>query len=395
MAVEGTLDLFQLPEILQVISQQKKTGILTVQRPQDIVAVSFLSGRIVAVDSLNQPLEEGLAKVLLAEGTMTAADLARASADHEAAGKRLVDYLVEKGYLDRAQLLAALRLQTFRLLEHLLGWQEGDFKFFSGDEVSYEEGFQPISVEDLLIRSIQQAESARPAVPVRPRPAAPAPPAPSGEAGPAVSPPIESPTRPDLRIVARAVEEETVRHAGPVAPPVEPPAPREEAASPFRRMVAEDRSDALPKGARAGKLLAFGLAAATFAVAALGPASLSLPLPWQDRERESLEREQRAALFLKVDRAAKTYFLVRGQFPDRLADLVDAHLLTAGDLVDPSGGDLGYVAAAESYRIYPLRNRQPLTDAEVDESITGNFLLDPEFSSGRSESESVPLVLID
>ena len=46
MAVEGTLDLFQLPEILQLISQQQKTGILTVQGQNDIVAISFLSGKI-------------------------------------------------------------------------------------------------------------------------------------------------------------------------------------------------------------------------------------------------------------------------------------------------------------------------------------------------------------
>jgi hypothetical protein len=160
-------------------------------------------------------------------------------------------------------------------------------------------------------------------------------------------------------------------------------------------MVAEDRSDALPKGAKAGKLLAFALAAAVVAVAALVPTALPLPLPWQDRDRESLLRDQRAALFLKVDRAAKTFFLVRGQFPDHLTDLVEAHLLASEDLTDPSGAEIGYLASAESYRIYPLRGGAPLTDAEVDESITGNFLLDPEFSSGRAESESVPLVLID
>ena len=53
MAVEGTLDLFRLPEILQVISQERKTGILTVQGADDIIAVSFLQGRIVAADALN------------------------------------------------------------------------------------------------------------------------------------------------------------------------------------------------------------------------------------------------------------------------------------------------------------------------------------------------------
>src|SRR5436305_7372153 len=180
MAVEGTLDLFKLPEILQLISQQKKTGILTVQGQQDIVAISFLNGRIVAADALSQTLEEGLAQVLVREGMITPSDLHKAAGEHQAAGGRLIDVLVERRYLERAQLLQALRLQTWRLLEQLLRWNEGDFKFYSGDEVSYEEGFNPISVEELLIHSLPATPppAARPAPAPRPIPAPPPAPAP-------------------------------------------------------------------------------------------------------------------------------------------------------------------------------------------------------------------------
>jgi Domain of unknown function (DUF4388) len=169
MSVEGSLDLFSLPEILQMISQQGKTGILTIQGQQDIVAISFLAGRIVAADSLAHTVEEGLAKLLVGEGLLSAAELARAGAEHQASGGRLLDLLVERRYLTRPQLLAALRLQTIRQLEALLRWQAGDFKFYGGDEVSYEEGFQPISVEDLLLRTL--ADFAGPSSPApQPRP---------------------------------------------------------------------------------------------------------------------------------------------------------------------------------------------------------------------------------
>ncbi|HLX06386.1 MAG TPA: DUF4388 domain-containing protein [Thermoanaerobaculia bacterium] len=173
MAVEGSLDLFSLPEILQMISQQGKTGILTIQGQQDIVAISFLSGRIVAADSLAHTIEEGLSKLLVDEGLLSAAELARAAAEHQAGAGRLLDLLVERRYLTRQQLLAALRLQTVRQLEALLRWQEGDFKFYSGDEVSYEEGFEPISVEDLLLRNLadfasRAAQAAPPALQARP-----------------------------------------------------------------------------------------------------------------------------------------------------------------------------------------------------------------------------------
>jgi hypothetical protein len=154
MAVEGSIDLFGLPQILQTISQQGKTGILTVQGQQDIVAVSFLGGRIVAADSLAHTVEEGLSKVLVGEGLLGAAEFARANVENQVLGGRLLDLLVERRYLTRQQLLAALRLHTVRQLEALLRWQEGDFKFYGGDEVSYEEGFDPISVEDLLLRTL-------------------------------------------------------------------------------------------------------------------------------------------------------------------------------------------------------------------------------------------------
>ncbi|HSK78557.1 MAG TPA: DUF4388 domain-containing protein, partial [Thermoanaerobaculia bacterium] len=173
MAVEGTLDLFKLPEILQLISQQQKTGILTVQGQQDIVAISFLNGRIVAADALNQTLEQGLADVLVREGLLSAPEFARASAEHQSSGARLLDVLVERRFVERPQLLHALRLQTYRLLQQLLRWSEGDFKFYSGDEVSYEEGFQPISVEDLLINSLPEVQPPQPAPPPGPRPVPP------------------------------------------------------------------------------------------------------------------------------------------------------------------------------------------------------------------------------
>src|SRR4051794_19429396 len=188
MAVEGTLDLFKLPEILQLISQQKKTGILTVQGQQDIVAISFLNGRIVAADALNQTLEEGLSQILLKEGMISAPDLGRAASEHQSSGVRLIDLLVERRYIERSQLLEALRLQTYRLLQQLLRWNQGDFKFYSGDEVSYEEGFVPISVEELLLNSASFAPQPSPPAPrPQPAPVAPAPVVPA--AAPAPAPP--------------------------------------------------------------------------------------------------------------------------------------------------------------------------------------------------------------
>ncbi|HVR09317.1 MAG TPA: DUF4388 domain-containing protein, partial [Thermoanaerobaculia bacterium] len=214
MAVEGSLDLFSLPEILQMISQQGKTGILTIQGQQDIVAISFLTGRIVAADSLAHTVEEGLAKLLVSEGMLSGAELSRAGVEHHASGGRLLDLLVERRYLTRPQLLGALRLQTVRQLEALLRWQEGDFKFYGGDEVSYEEGFEPISVEDLLLRNLGDFRAPAPA-PAAPAPAArvPAARAPAGQAH--ASPRPVSPSR---GAALTATPAATTEPAGPPVP---------------------------------------------------------------------------------------------------------------------------------------------------------------------------------
>ncbi|HSS79160.1 MAG TPA: DUF4388 domain-containing protein [Thermoanaerobaculia bacterium] len=387
MAVEGTLDLFKLPEILQLISQQKKTGILTVQGQQDIVAISFLNGRIVAADALSQTLEEGLAQVLVKEGMISASDLHRAAAEHQSAGGRLIDLLVERRYLERAQLLQALRTQTWRLLEQLLRWNEGDFKFYSGDEVSFEEGFNPILVEELLINAMPAPAAPAAAVPApRPVPASPPAPAPRSTA-PA---PVARPTAvPDPRPPVRPA---------PAPAAIKPPAPVAQAGEEtgqYRQMRIEPRPPAprgLPWGGRAlALLLALLVAGAVWRV----PDSVMIPFSWQRRERTALARDQRAALYLKIDRAAKTWFLLKGSFPDRLTELVQAGLLSPADLEDPEGYPLRYTANEESYTLQPMDGGKPVPGTEATEAITGNFLLDPEVLTVAPESQAAPLVLLD
>lgn len=421
MAVEGTLDLFKLPEILQLIAQQKKTGILTVQGPHDIVAISFLSGRIVAADALNQSMEEGLARVLLSEGLLSAAELSRASAQHEESGERLIDVLVQRGHITRPRLLGALRLQTYQLVEQLLHWNEGDFKFYSGEEVSYEEAFVPIPVEEILLHAGQEAaqsaerraasasataaasvaapaseRSLAPAVPPRPT-ARPSEPAPRGP----FPAPAATPRRPaDGAAAPRRVPPPT--SASSVATPVAPPAASGEAAGregvvvpmPFRRMQVEESAVGSSHRVAARMLAALAAALVTVLLVRM-PGDLVLPFPWQEGQRTAMARAERAALYLKIDRAAKTFFLLEGHFPDRLAQLERRGLLSPADLRDPLGTPLQYAATAEGYTVQPVDLRgRARQDAESTEGIAGNFLLDPEFLT-HSPDTRPPLVLLD
>lgn len=472
MAVEGTLDLFRLPEILQMISQQNKTGILTVQGQQDIVAVSFLNGRIVAVDALTETVEDGLSEVLVDEGLVSSAEFSRVAAENQAAGGRLLDVLVERGLVSREELLAALRVQTRRQLEKLLRWDQGDFKFYSGDEVSYEEGFEPIVVEDLLLQSLgdfagasepedmsglaalgePEAAPAGPfEVPPRavPLPAAaswpvsqtsPGRPAARGERGEAAQAPaawsMNIPDLPGIDLPAQVSPRERLRaipppagsRAAPAASgqrslPGEPqpsaasgprPVRRDRAplsvvpcpaASPaaaeaalpkrFRKMEIEHPESAVGKPQRVAALaLAAGLAAGLFVVPLLRPLSLAAPFPWQGSERSSVAQQQRLSLYQKIGRAAKTFFLLAGHFPDRLSQLTTAGLLSPLDLQDPQRSPLLYTPREDGYTLQPSEAGKPVSGLETTEGVNGNFLLDPALLVPASSS-TPPVVLLD
>jgi hypothetical protein len=374
MAVEGTLDLFKLPEILQMVAQQRKTGILTIQGQQDIIAISFLNGQIVAADALNQSVEEGLAQILVGEGLMTANDFARAAAEYHASGLRLLDFLVDRLYVARPELLRALRIQTTRLLEQLLRWDKGEFKFYSGDEVSYEEGFTPIPVDEFLFQSAQR----NPGVAAGPRPvpvalqAAPAPPAPAAPAAAAE----EAAARPGLRVVPRSAPGEAERPG------------------PFRKMKVEAPA-AAPARPVVPRLLAAGFALLIVLAVVFRPVAVLLPFPWQERERDALAQDLRSSLYVKIDQAAKTSFLLAGRFPADLESLVEAGLLARADLRDPQGRALRYEPGEESYTLQPFEAGKPVAGTETSEAVTGNFLLDPGILSVPAESAEHPLVLLD
>lgn len=153
MQLEGDLQTTQLAALLRNLSALETTGILTVQSEQDMLAVTFLDGRIVSADAMNQTMEEGLGQVLESQGLVAPETFSRLAEEQQSSGGRLVDLLLDKRLVHREQLLQAIRLQTYRLLLRLLTWRDGEYNVFIGEEISYEDGIEPISIEELLVRA--------------------------------------------------------------------------------------------------------------------------------------------------------------------------------------------------------------------------------------------------
>ena len=141
-------------------------------------------------------------------------------------------------------------------------------------------------------------------------------------------------------------------------------------------------------------ILAALLLMAVVTTMASRPVSLLLPFPWQENSRSTAERQMRESLFQRLDRSARTFFLMEAHYPDTLEELGLRRMISPRDLQDPAGYQLEYSADAVSYRIQLRENGRALEGLGNTEAITGDFLVDPQFLSAASSADA-PLVLLD
>lgn len=125
------------------------------------------------------------------------------------------------------------------------------------------------------------------------------------------------------------------------------------------------------------------------------PNFLVYPFFWLEPERLELETQRRTSVYQKIDRAAKTFFLLEGRFPDDLHSLVGRGLLGPGDVVGVGGRVLGYLPGDRGYVIRPGAADGTDPGVSKNEAIAGNFFLDPEFVIQPPDRGPAPLVLLD
>lgn len=444
MSFEGNLGERDLQEVLYALGQHGRTGILTVQGAREIIAISLLAGEVVSADALNESLEDGLGQILAEQETVGLEEFAGLAAEHQAGGGRVIDLLVERGYLSRPQLLDALRRHTQRLCQQALGWRQGEFKFYQGDEVAYEPGVTPLPVEELIDGTVGEggADGGSARFPdqavifargttefIEPK---------TGErmldaielyGGEAqqlyalvdgeqsIAELAEMARLPESRVqyyMYRWQRDGLVEEVGRRQEATGSGVADREAAGELliQRVLEAETAERRGWGERlAGAIASLGLVRQRFepwparllGLTLIGvfvtmlwsqPSRLALPFPWQDGLRRDLAKEQRNAAYFRIQRAANAYFLLYGGFPEDASEMVDLGLLQAGDLILPSGRPLRFAATAVSYVIQELREGEPVAETTLTETIAGNVLLDPDFG-GEERSDEPPLVLLD
>jgi hypothetical protein len=132
MALQGNLDDFSLPEILQLIAVQQKSGVLKLTAGDDVAVIFFEAGKIVSMRDRRRNARDPLKPFLVKTGRLTDAQLKQIETIEAESRRELTDILLSGNYLSSEELAHILEHQIQDTLHQLLTWKSGSYHF-SGD----------------------------------------------------------------------------------------------------------------------------------------------------------------------------------------------------------------------------------------------------------------------
>jgi hypothetical protein len=151
----GSLKDFGLTDIFQLLGQQQKTGVLTLQDDKEakkVVQILFDKGTIVGTAFPSEPPEEPpVVKRLIRGGLISPEKWKKACNQHKEKLISVENALLNNGMVIKEDLVAVLRLLTFETIYGLFKWEGGIFRFET-KQISYDPEFvEPIPSEYLLL----------------------------------------------------------------------------------------------------------------------------------------------------------------------------------------------------------------------------------------------------
>jgi hypothetical protein len=159
MAFEGTLKDFSLAEIFQLISYQKKTGILTLKGEGKKATVTFMEGDVISAETIDEKLEDRLGQRLVRCNLITKEQLLKALNIQKETLQRLGYILVSKKFISQLDMERNLRDIICEKIYKLFRWREGEYHFAirEGDDFT-DEYFKPISTQSVLMEAVQMID---------------------------------------------------------------------------------------------------------------------------------------------------------------------------------------------------------------------------------------------
>ena len=157
MALKGTLKDFGIADILQLIGQQTKTGVLTLTHKDDSVAVAFKEGNIIRAETTHRNRKELIGSMLVSAQLVSEQQLEFALETQKRTLQRLGDVLVSQGVITEHKFKSMVQLQTSETLFRLFSWKTGTYEFEQKD-VETENTLVPLRAESVLMEGFRRVD---------------------------------------------------------------------------------------------------------------------------------------------------------------------------------------------------------------------------------------------
>lgn len=158
MDLQGNIERFKLPEILQLLSMGRKSGTLGIQREGDIVMVYFKDGVVTYGYGPRQTMHLGQLlreREKISAETLTSAVEAQEKSENT---RRLGEILVEMNAVDRADIIEVVTEQVKELMYSLMSWDSGNFKFYENQYPTEEEITVELSTENIILEGLRRLD---------------------------------------------------------------------------------------------------------------------------------------------------------------------------------------------------------------------------------------------
>ncbi|HEY8211878.1 MAG TPA: DUF4388 domain-containing protein [Myxococcaceae bacterium] len=159
MALEGTLKDFGIADILQLIGQQQKTGVLHLSSKDQEVSIGFQDGNIVKAESTTRNKKDLIGEMLVRAEIITPTQLETALDAQRRSLKRLGDVLVSLKMITPDRFQQVNQLQATETLYKLFTWKTGKYQFEQGSvDVDQDSGITPIRAESVLMEGFRMVD---------------------------------------------------------------------------------------------------------------------------------------------------------------------------------------------------------------------------------------------
>ncbi len=159
MALEGTLRDFSFADILELISLQRKTGVLTLRSDENLVTVSFQEGCIVGASTLTQHTEDMIGLILLKRGEVSQAELDGALRRQEETLQRLGRILIDHHVVPVETVRVALQQQILQIVYRVFRWSDGEYHFSQETDIDYDRDLlQPMAADSIIMEGARMTD---------------------------------------------------------------------------------------------------------------------------------------------------------------------------------------------------------------------------------------------